>query len=150
MTPGKYLAMPLRSTIGGVPGGRRAVSGVAFIWRLWCSAGSRGSDSLHAFDRPIPVVEFGLGHLLARGHLHIALGILDLAGEGAPAAGDLLAHRVGLLADVFRNALAPGIAVDAAAHRQDGLRRGPLAFEPQPNLIDIEFLEVDHDRRDIG
>jgi hypothetical protein len=62
----------------------------------------------------------------------------------------LRAHRVGLLADIFRNALAPGIAIDAAAHRQDGLRRGPFAFEPQPDLIDIEFLEVDHDRRDIG
>src|SRR5216684_7709106 len=151
MTPGKYLAMPLRSTIGGVPGDRRAaVSAITFIGRLWFVRIARGSDPLHSFDRPIPVVELGFGHCLACGHLYIALGVLDLAGEGAPAAGDLRAHRVSLLADIFRNALAPCIAIDAAAHRQDGRGWGPFAFEPHLDLVDIEFLEVDHDRRDIG
>src|ERR1700691_536421 len=130
-TPGKYLQIPLRSTIGGVPGGRpAAVLVAALIGRLWCWRGAAPgwrSDASHAIDRPVPIVEFGFGHLLAGRHFHIALGVLDLTDKRAPAAGDFLADGVGLLADLVWHRLAPGVAIDAATHRQDGLRRNPFS-----------------------
>src|SRR5918994_295008 len=138
-TPGKYLAMPFISTIGGVPGSAcSAVSGTAFIG-MWPD---RNSETADAFDRPIPVVELVLGHAVACSNLDVALGILDLALERAPAAEHLGPHVVGLLGDFGRDCLAPGVAIDAGAHPEERLTRRPLALEPHAYLLDVIFLEV--------
>src|SRR5882757_2101786 len=149
MTPGKYLAIPRNSTIGGVPGPPMSC-GCSALSTFGGGADVLLGQALHALNRPVPVVEVHLGHGLAGRELHLALGVLELADERIETAHDLGSNSVSLLLHVHRDLLAPFVAVDTAAHGQQRAAAIPGAGEALASLLDVVRFPVEHDRADVG